>query len=98
MFENPVPWIVVGSTQSFTAIGKFNNGTTQDLTATATWTSAKTSVATMSGNVATAVATGVLRREEADYALRTVHRTLDEVTRHRDLNQWLAYRGIFDVW
>lgn len=53
---------------------------------------------THAAEFATAVATGVLRREEADYALRTVHRTLDEVTRHRDLNQWLAYRGIFDVW
>jgi predicted RNA-binding protein associated with RNAse of E/G family len=47
---------------------------------------------------ATAVATGALRLSEADYALRTVHRTLEEVTRHRDLNQWLAYRGIFDIW
>ena len=45
-----------------------------------------------------AVSSGLIRYSEADYALRTVHRTLEELTRHRDLNQWLAFRGIFDTW
>ncbi|MDA3628741.1 hypothetical protein [Saccharopolyspora oryzae] len=53
---------------------------------------------THAAEFATAVATGALHRSEADYALRTVHRTLNEVTRHRDLNQWLAHRGIFHLW
>lgn len=53
---------------------------------------------THAAEFATAVATGALRLSEADYALHTVHRTLDEITRHRDLNQWLAYRGIFEIW
>lgn len=47
---------------------------------------------------ATAISTGVIRVSQADYALRTVHRTFAELARHRDLNQWLAYRGIFDPW
>ncbi|WP_223839296.1 hypothetical protein [Saccharopolyspora pogona] len=47
---------------------------------------------------AAAVGNGLIRLSEADYALRTVHRTLDEVTRHRDINQWLAHRGIFQLW
>ena len=52
------PWIVTGSTQAFTATGKYNNGSLQDVTGMATWASGTTAVATMSGNVATAVATG----------------------------------------
>lgn len=47
---------------------------------------------------ADAVATGIIRPGEADYAFSTVHRTLEELSRHRDLNQWLAHRGIFDLW
>lgn len=47
---------------------------------------------------ATAISTGVIRLSEADYALHTVHRTLEELSKHRDLNQWLAYQGIFDLW
>jgi uncharacterized protein len=53
---------------------------------------------TRAAEFAAAVGSGMIRLSEADYALRTVHRTLEEVTRHRDINQWLAYRGIFDVW
>ena len=53
---------------------------------------------THAGEFAAAVDSGAIRQSEADYALRTVHRTLDEVTRHRDINQWLAHRGIFDAW
>jgi predicted RNA-binding protein associated with RNAse of E/G family len=47
---------------------------------------------------AAAVSSGLIRLSEADYALRTVHRALEEISRHRDVNQWLAYRGIFDLW
>ncbi|MFR9730094.1 hypothetical protein ACL03H_12765 [Saccharopolyspora sp. MS10] len=47
---------------------------------------------------ATAISAGMIRLSEADYALRTAHRTLEEITQHRDINQWLAYRGIFDLW
>ncbi|QUH00618.1 hypothetical protein HUO13_07120 [Saccharopolyspora erythraea] len=47
---------------------------------------------------ADAVSGGLIRLSEADYALRTVHRTLEEISMHRDLNQWLAHRGIFDIW
>lgn len=47
---------------------------------------------------ASAVSEGLIRLSEADYALRTVHRTMEELSRHRDVNQWLAYRGIFDAW
>ncbi len=47
---------------------------------------------------AAAVSGGVIRLSEADYALRTVHRTLEEITLHRDLQQWLAHRGIYDQW
>ncbi|MDI2029815.1 hypothetical protein QFW96_14380 [Saccharopolyspora sp. TS4A08] len=47
---------------------------------------------------ASAVAAGAIRQSEADYAFRTVHRTLDEISMHRSINQWLAYRGIFDPW
>ncbi|MEV0052349.1 hypothetical protein AB0L88_38080 [Saccharopolyspora shandongensis] len=53
---------------------------------------------TRAADFAAAVGNGLIRLSEADYALRTVHRTLDEVTRHRDINQWLAHRGIFDIW
>jgi uncharacterized protein YjdB len=52
------PYVVVGSTQAFTATAKYSNGTSQDVTATATWTSATTTVATMSGNTATTVKVG----------------------------------------
>src|SRR5512140_3446375 len=37
-----------GATEALTAIGTYSNGTTQDLTATATWTSSNPSVATVS--------------------------------------------------
>jgi uncharacterized protein len=47
---------------------------------------------------AAAVSAGVIRLSQADYALRTVHRTLEELAVHRDINQWLAYRGIFESW
>ncbi|MBB5156543.1 DUF402 domain-containing protein [Saccharopolyspora phatthalungensis] len=53
---------------------------------------------THAAEFAAAVDGGLIRLSEADYALRTVHRTLEEVTRHRDINEWLAHRGIFEAW
>lgn len=54
--------------------------------------------AIQSEDFAAAVAAGIIRPDEADNAFRIVHRTLEELSRHRDINQWLAYRGIFDLW
>lgn len=51
-----------------------------------------------SEDFASAVSDGAIRLSEADYALRTVLRTFDEIRLHRDLNQWLAHRGVFDPW
>lgn len=42
-----------GTAQAFTATGHFSDGTTQDLSSSANWTSSNTSVATMSGAIAT---------------------------------------------
>ncbi|MGA8223136.1 MAG: Ig-like domain-containing protein [Candidatus Acidiferrales bacterium] len=53
--QNPVI-ADAGATQAFTATGHFNDGSTQDLTASVTWTSSNTSVATVSGAVATSQA------------------------------------------
>lgn len=47
---------------------------------------------------AAAVESGTLLQSEADFALETIHRTLGEITAHRDVRQWLAYRGIFEPW
>ena len=49
--------IAKGLTQQFTATGHFSDGTTQDLTASATWSSSLTTVATIGVN--TGLATGV---------------------------------------
>jgi uncharacterized protein YjdB len=51
--------VVTGKTQQFTATGTYNNGTTQNLTNSAIWTSSAISVATVSsGGLATGVAQG----------------------------------------
>jgi len=51
--------IRVGATQQFTATGTYSDGSTADVTSSATWTSSSTSVATVStGGLATAVAAG----------------------------------------
>jgi Bacterial Ig-like domain (group 2) len=42
------PSIIIGGVLQFTATGIFSDGTTQDLTSTATWTSSNTAVATIS--------------------------------------------------
>jgi predicted RNA-binding protein associated with RNAse of E/G family len=51
-----------------------------------------------SEDFAAAISRGLIRLSEADYALRTMHRTLEELILHRDVGQWLADRGIFDSW
>ena len=48
--------IPLGKTEQFTAIGYYDDGTTKDLTSTATWASTVTSVATIA---VTGIATGV---------------------------------------
>ena len=51
--------IAAGATQAFTAAGTFSDGSTRDLSSTATWTSSNSAVATISkAGVATAVAAG----------------------------------------
>src|SRR5208337_3251537 len=53
------PSIAAGQTQQFTATGAYSDGSHQNLTTTATWTSSATSVATIGGSgLATAVAAG----------------------------------------
>jgi hypothetical protein len=53
------PSITVGATQQFTATGTYSDSSTQDLTASVTWTSSVPSVATInSSGLATAVAAG----------------------------------------
>lgn len=48
---------------------------------------------------AAAVAGHVLRVGDADLALCTVHKTLEELSRVRhDLSAWLAYKRVFEVW
>ena len=51
--------IAVGATQQFTATGTYSDGSTKNLSSTATWTSGTTTVATISASgLATAVASG----------------------------------------
>jgi uncharacterized protein YjdB len=52
------PTTEVGTTVAFTATGVFSDGSTQNVTTTATWTSGTTATATMVGATATAVAAG----------------------------------------
>jgi predicted RNA-binding protein associated with RNAse of E/G family len=48
---------------------------------------------------AAAVAGRVLRASDADIALCTVHKTLEELSSFRhDIGSWLAYKHIFEVW
>jgi uncharacterized protein len=48
---------------------------------------------------AAAVAGRVIRVGDADLAMCTVHKTLEEFSHFRhDLSGWLAYKHIFDVW
>src|SRR5208283_2109984 len=53
------PSIAAGTQQQFTATGTYSDGSKQNLTSSATWTSSATSVATISsGGLATGVAPG----------------------------------------
>ncbi|OLN32233.1 Ig-like domain-containing protein [Desulfosporosinus metallidurans] len=50
--------VLVGQTQTFIAMAYYSNGSTTDVSHTATWSSSNQSVATMTGGVATGVASG----------------------------------------
>ena len=53
------PTLLVGATRQFTATGTYSDGSTQNVTSQATWTSSSTTVATISSSgLATAVAAG----------------------------------------
>jgi YVTN family beta-propeller protein len=52
------PTIVAGTSEQFAAIGTFSDGTTQDVTATATFTSSTPAVAQSSGSTATSASLG----------------------------------------
>lgn len=55
----PGPSIALGTTQQFAATGIFTDGSTQDLTASSTWSSSNTTVATVSSSaLGVAIATG----------------------------------------
>lgn len=48
---------------------------------------------------AAAVAGGVIRADDADVALGTVHRTLEELSRcYHDIGHWLSYQRIYTPW
>ncbi len=51
-------YLLTNGMQTFVAVGLYNDGSTQDLTASTTWTSSDPAVVTMAGSVATAVASG----------------------------------------
>ena len=50
--------IPAGTTQQFTAVGYYNNGTSLDISATASWVSSATTVATVDAGLASGVAAG----------------------------------------
>jgi trimeric autotransporter adhesin len=54
----PTASVAAGLPQAFTATGKYSNNSTQDLTATATWASSNTAVATIAGGSATTLTQG----------------------------------------
>jgi hypothetical protein len=57
---NPPPSVAVGATEQFTATGTFSDGSTQNLTSSATWVSSMTGFATISNAAGTrGLATGV---------------------------------------
>lgn len=53
-----LPVIALGTTQAFTATGSFTDGSVQDLTAQANWTSSNAAVATIADAVASSIAMG----------------------------------------
>jgi len=54
----PATSVAPGGTQSFTAIGTFSNGTTQDISSDVTWTSSNTAVATIGEQTGVALGLG----------------------------------------
>jgi Big-like domain-containing protein/beta-propeller repeat-containing protein len=57
---NPAPSIAIGATEQFTATGTFSDGSTQNLTSTATWASSNSGFASISNTAGTrGLATGV---------------------------------------
>ena len=53
------PTIQTGATQQFTATGTYSDLSTQNITSQVTWASSSTTVATISGSVATGVSAGI---------------------------------------
>ena len=54
------PTIPAGTTQQFTATGTYTDGTVQDVTASSTWSSSDTSVATVTAGLASGVSGGTV--------------------------------------
>jgi len=52
------PSLKAGQTQQLTAVGTYSDGTSNNLTATATWTSSATAVATVNAGLATGIVAG----------------------------------------
>lgn len=52
------PSIPIGASQQFTATAHYSNGATADVTASAIWTSSKTSIATVNGGLAQGISAG----------------------------------------
>jgi hypothetical protein len=75
------PSITVGALQQFTALGTYTDNSTQDLTATVTWSSSDTSKATIAATgVATAVAAGATTITATDIASGKTNSTTLTVT------------------
>jgi hypothetical protein len=53
-----IPTVALGTSQQFTATGTYSDNTTEDLTATVSWSSDNTAVATVSSGLANSVGTG----------------------------------------
>ena len=54
------PSVLLGANQQFTAMGFFNDGSSSDLTSSATWTSSNQAVAQISNGLANSVASGAV--------------------------------------
>lgn len=55
------PSVAAGLTDQLTATGKYSDGTSKDLTASVTWTSSNTNVATVAAGVVTTLAQGTAK-------------------------------------
>ena len=53
------PLLIAGQTQQFSATGQYSDGSTQDISASATWSSSLPSVATVSGGLALGLSQGL---------------------------------------